>query len=334
MSTAASGTRMDTGEDIAAIETIRRGIALLPGADARGSAVTLLLAVVAAAGQVVVPDRGAADPRPRAQRRRRPRRPLHRADGARRRGRARGHRRRVVPHDRPAVHAPPSAAWPRCASRRSGTSTTCRCSPRTPSAAAPWSRGSPATSTRSASSWSSAGCCSSSASGRCCVATVVMAGLQLAARPSSSGSASLPLFLSLRYFQRKLSAAYSVVRRQVGAMLSAISEPVVGAAVVRSYAVEDRTQAPDRRRDRRHQQAASTRAQSLTVVSFSLGGHLGRPGQRRRASSSASGSGFAGELTAGRSSPSPSWSRSSSGRCRWAPRSSPTPRTPSRAGAG
>ena len=52
-----------------------------------------------------------------------------------------------------------------------------------------------------------------------------------------------PLFLSLRYFQRKLSAAYGVVRRQMGAMLAAVSEPVVGAAVVRSYAVEDRTQA-------------------------------------------------------------------------------------------
>jgi ABC-type multidrug transport system fused ATPase/permease subunit len=35
----------------------------------------------------------------------------------------------------------------------------------------------------------------------------------------------LPLFLSLRYFQRKLSAAYGVVRRQVGVMLSAISSP-------------------------------------------------------------------------------------------------------------
>ena len=27
----------------------------------------------------------------------------------------------------PAVHAPPSAGWPRCGSRRSATSTTCRC---------------------------------------------------------------------------------------------------------------------------------------------------------------------------------------------------------------
>jgi ABC-type multidrug transport system fused ATPase/permease subunit len=80
-----------------------------------------------------------------------------------------------------------------------------------------------------------------------------------------------PLFLSLRYFQRKLSAAYGVVRRQMGAMLAAVSEPVVGAAVVRSYAVEDRTQA--RIDDAIDQfKAASTTAQRYTVVSFSLGG--------------------------------------------------------------
>jgi ABC-type multidrug transport system fused ATPase/permease subunit len=80
-----------------------------------------------------------------------------------------------------------------------------------------------------------------------------------------------PLFLSLRYFQRKLSAAYGTVRRQVGALLSAISEPVVGAAVVRSYAIERRTQ---RRIDDavREYQAASTRAQGFTAFSFSLGG--------------------------------------------------------------
>jgi ABC-type multidrug transport system fused ATPase/permease subunit len=80
-----------------------------------------------------------------------------------------------------------------------------------------------------------------------------------------------PLFLSLRYFQRKLSAAYSTVRRQVGVMLSAISEPVVGAAVVRSYAVEERTQDRiDAAID--EYKAASTRAQGFTAFSFSLGG--------------------------------------------------------------
>jgi ABC-type multidrug transport system fused ATPase/permease subunit len=80
-----------------------------------------------------------------------------------------------------------------------------------------------------------------------------------------------PLFLSLRYFQRKLSDAYGTVRRQVGLMLSAVSEPVVGAAVVRSYAIEDRTQERiDHAID--EYKAASTRAQGFTAFSFSLGG--------------------------------------------------------------
>ncbi|GAW51438.1 MULTISPECIES: ABC transporter ATP-binding protein [unclassified Nocardioides] len=80
-----------------------------------------------------------------------------------------------------------------------------------------------------------------------------------------------PLFLSLKYFQRKLSDAYRTVRQQVGLMLSAISEPVVGAAVVRSYAVEARTQARiDEAID--EYKTASTRAQGFTAVSFSLGG--------------------------------------------------------------
>jgi ATP-binding cassette subfamily B protein len=80
-----------------------------------------------------------------------------------------------------------------------------------------------------------------------------------------------PLFLSLRFFQRKLSEAYGMVRRQVGVMLSAISEPVVGAAVVRSYAVEARTQARIDEAVATHQRM-STRAQGFTAVSFSLGG--------------------------------------------------------------
>ncbi len=81
----------------------------------------------------------------------------------------------------------------------------------------------------------------------------------------------LPLFLSLRYFQRKLSEAYGVVRRQVGALLSAVSEPVVGATVVRSYAIEARTQARIDEAVDRHRKA-STKAQGLTAFSFSLGG--------------------------------------------------------------
>ena len=80
-----------------------------------------------------------------------------------------------------------------------------------------------------------------------------------------------PLFLSIRWFQKKLSAAYTVVRHQVGVLLGAISEPVVGAAVVRSYGIEDRTQAriDDAIVD---WQRANTHAQTYTVTSFSLGG--------------------------------------------------------------
>ena len=80
-----------------------------------------------------------------------------------------------------------------------------------------------------------------------------------------------PLFLSLRFFQRRLSDAYGMVRRQVGILLSAISEPVVGAAVVRSYAVEARTQGRIDDAVEAHRNA-STRAQGFTAFSFSLGG--------------------------------------------------------------
>jgi len=81
----------------------------------------------------------------------------------------------------------------------------------------------------------------------------------------------VPLFASLKYLQRKMSAAYGIVRAKVGDMLSAIAEPVVGAQIVRAYAVEQRTQGridasiEDYRR-------TATRAQTLTGVTFSIGG--------------------------------------------------------------
>ncbi|MBO0842559.1 MAG: ABC transporter ATP-binding protein [Nocardioides sp.] len=83
-----------------------------------------------------------------------------------------------------------------------------------------------------------------------------------------------PLFLSMRYFQTKLTAAYTASRRQVARMLSAVSEPVVGAAVVKAYAVEKRTQA---RIDTEVEatSAAQTRAQAYTSVFFSVGGLSG-----------------------------------------------------------
>ena len=84
----------------------------------------------------------------------------------------------------------------------------------------------------------------------------------------------VPLFATLPYFQRRLSHAYTAVRGHVGALLSAIAEPVVGAAVVKAYGVEARTQARiDAAVDAN--QAAQTRAQSLVAGFFSLGGLAG-----------------------------------------------------------
>ena len=143
-----------------------------------------------------------------------------------------------------------------------------------------------------------------------------------------------PLFLSLRYFQRKLSEAYGVVRRQVGVMLAAISEPVVGAAVVRSYAVEDRTQARIDERDRRLQgrQHPGPGLHRRLVLARR---HLGRPGQRRRAHRRHLARPVRRRHDRRRGArlrvPGHAVRRV---RCRWAPRSSPTPRTPSPAGAG
>lgn len=84
----------------------------------------------------------------------------------------------------------------------------------------------------------------------------------------------VPLFASLPFFQKRLSQAYTIVRRQVGALLSAIAEPVVGAAVVKAYAVEARTQ---QRIDEAvaENMAAQIRTQSLVASFFSLGGLAG-----------------------------------------------------------
>ena len=106
--------------------------------------------------------------------------------------------------------------------------------------------------------------------GQMLIATVVMAvySWQLAL---VVWLAFAPLFASIRYFQRKLSEAYTHVRQTVATMLSAVSEPVVGAAVVKAYGVEQRTQ---RRIDAAvdANMAGQTRAQTFTVISFSLGG--------------------------------------------------------------
>ena len=80
----------------------------------------------------------------------------------------------------------------------------------------------------------------------------------------------LPLFLAVRHLQERLQAAYRVVRERVGAMLGAVAESVVGAPVIRAHAVEERTavrvdEAVDLAK------TAQVRAQTLAAVTFSAG---------------------------------------------------------------
>ncbi len=84
----------------------------------------------------------------------------------------------------------------------------------------------------------------------------------------------LPLVISLRWFASRLSTAYDTVRRTVGEMLAVIAEPVVGASVVRSHAIEARTQ---RRVDDGIDTnlRANVRAQRLVAVTFASAGVAG-----------------------------------------------------------
>jgi ATP-binding cassette, subfamily B, bacterial len=80
----------------------------------------------------------------------------------------------------------------------------------------------------------------------------------------------LPLFVLLRLVQRRLAVAYATVRERIGRMLAAVSEAVVGASVVRAYAIEDRTAARlDSAIDAHYRSAV--RAQRLVAFSFSSG---------------------------------------------------------------
>ncbi len=80
----------------------------------------------------------------------------------------------------------------------------------------------------------------------------------------------LPLFLLLRTFQRRVSMAYGLVRERVGDLLGAVSESVVGASTVRAYAIEGRTGARIDGAIERHRSSA-TRAQMLVALTFSTG---------------------------------------------------------------
>ena len=84
----------------------------------------------------------------------------------------------------------------------------------------------------------------------------------------------VPLLISLKFFAERLSRAYDVVRRTVGEMIAVIAEPVVGASVVRAYAIEPRTQ---RRVDGgiKDNLDANVKAQRLVAVTFASAGLAG-----------------------------------------------------------
>lgn len=84
----------------------------------------------------------------------------------------------------------------------------------------------------------------------------------------------LPLGISLKYFAERLSRAYDIVRRTVGEMIAVIAEPVVGASVVRAYAIERRTQQRVDDGIARNLDA-NVRAQKLVAVTFASAGIAG-----------------------------------------------------------
>jgi len=80
----------------------------------------------------------------------------------------------------------------------------------------------------------------------------------------------LPLFGGFRVLQRRVSAAYGLVRQRIGETLGAISESVVGADTIRAYAVEERTQTRLDATVAAHAGAA-IRAQTTVALVFSGG---------------------------------------------------------------
>jgi ATP-binding cassette subfamily B protein len=80
----------------------------------------------------------------------------------------------------------------------------------------------------------------------------------------------LPLVLAVRAFQQRLQVAYRAVRERIGELLGAIAESVVGAPVIRAYGVQGRTaERIDGAVDRT--KGAQIRAQRIAALTFSAG---------------------------------------------------------------
>ncbi|WP_447925438.1 ABC transporter ATP-binding protein [Georgenia muralis] len=80
----------------------------------------------------------------------------------------------------------------------------------------------------------------------------------------------LPMVLLAPRAQKRVSAAYGRVRVRVGAMLSAISESVVGAETIRAFGAAGRTQRRIDAAVREHREEA-VRAQTYVAIAFSTG---------------------------------------------------------------
>ena len=80
----------------------------------------------------------------------------------------------------------------------------------------------------------------------------------------------LPLVLAIRTFQRSLQGAYKIVRERIGELLGAVAESVVGAPIIRAYGVQSRTAA---RIDDAvgRTMTAQVKAQRIAATTFSFG---------------------------------------------------------------
>jgi ATP-binding cassette, subfamily B, bacterial len=81
----------------------------------------------------------------------------------------------------------------------------------------------------------------------------------------------VPLLALLRALQRRILAAWDLVRTRVGEMLGAVSESITGAAVIRGYGIQDRTTAKVDRAIDAHQ-TSFVRAGSLAALLFPANG--------------------------------------------------------------
>ncbi|WP_122261063.1 ABC transporter ATP-binding protein [Ornithinimicrobium cerasi] len=80
----------------------------------------------------------------------------------------------------------------------------------------------------------------------------------------------VPLVFLIRRFQPMLGRAYGVVRERVGDLLGAVSESIVGAVTIRAYGVEERTAERIDKAIEEHR-AAAIRAQVRSVMAFVSG---------------------------------------------------------------